>query len=127
MREQNSYTKSVFSAVTAFFLCRLVHYPGALAGGRKTQENELKRLAALLAIIPAAVMAAKYHGGISGGACIQERPAAQKGVFYTIIRAATARALYAQIYYYRQTFTIFPIYTKILLPGRYFAPRYHFF
>lgn len=50
MREQNSINKSVFSAVTAFFLCRLVHYPGALAGGRYTQENELNRSAAGLAL-----------------------------------------------------------------------------
>lgn len=147
MREQNSINKSVFSAVTAFFLCRPVHYPGALAGGRKTQENELNRSAARLAlagnypgarwIVPAGVPggackrlapAGWLASGIPGGACNRDRhPAPRKGVFYTIIGAATARALYAQIYYYRQTFTIFPIYTKFLLPGRYFAPRYHFF
>lgn len=151
MREQNSIIKSVFSAVTAFFLCRPVHYPGALAGGRYTQENELNRSAAGLALagnypgarwtVPARIVPAGVrHGcktggrpsgwlasGPIGGACNQDRhPAPRKGVFYTII-GRPPRALYSNIYYYRQTFTIFPIYTNFLLPGRYFACRYHFF
>ena len=121
-RAKQLYKKRFFSR-HGVFLCRLVHYPGAQTNGRKTQENELKRLAALPSVV-----AAKYHGGIPGGACIQERhPAARKGVFCTFVWMATAHALYSNIYYYRQTFTIFPIYTKFLLPGRYFAPRYHFF
>lgn len=145
MREQNSINKSVFSAVTAFFLCP-VHYPGALAGGRKTQENELNRSAARLALAgnypgarwigPAGVRhccktsrrpSGWLASGIPGGAFNRDRhPAPRKGVFYTII-GRPPRALYSKIYYYRQTFTIFPIYTNFLLPGRYFAPRYHFF
>ena len=136
MREQNSINKSVFSAVMAFFLCRPVHYPGALAGGRYTQENELNRSAAGLALagnypgarwtVPAGG-SARLASGIPGGACNRDRhPAPRKGVFYTTI-GRPPRALYSNIYYYRQTFTIFPIYTKFLLLGRYFAPRYHFF
>lgn len=35
MRKDNSYNKSVFEAVTAFFLCRLDNYPGGHINGRK--------------------------------------------------------------------------------------------
>ena len=56
MREQNSYTKSAFSAVTAFFLCRPVHYPArwlAAVIRKKMSLTDRRPGWRWLAIIPA--------------------------------------------------------------------------